>query len=180
MQALFDVIIDTLNSLVAIFAGVANLAGIALVIYGLVGLTRGRGNWPQQRNSTSAATTSLIVGSILIVAFKALDITSATFFNQSSRQLLDHTLLPGSEISAQIRYMVGSVYAVIATVGFYAFVRGWLILREEQRSNRVSRAATYIIAGVLAINLDLVMRITAGTVAQFSAELASNIRLFTP
>ena len=180
MQALFQTVVDTLNSLVWVFAGAASVVGIALVIYGLAGMVRNQSAWGQPRQSIIASGTSLIVGSLLIISSRVLDITTATFFDVSSRQVLDHTLLPGSQISAEIKYVVGSVYAVIATVGFYAFVKGWLMLRNDAIVNRVGRAATFILAGMLAINLDLVIRLTAGTVAQFSPELAENIRLFTP
>ena len=155
MQALFNTVLATLNSLVEVFVGGANLIGICLILIALVGLGRNLGSRGGVAKPTNVYLRSLVVGSLLIIAVKVLDVSTLTLFDQESRKVLDYTLLPMSGLNEQSRYMLGVVYAVIATVGF-------------------------IIAGTMAVNMDVILRVTATTAAQFSVELADNIRLFIP
>ena len=180
MLELFSTTTETLNSLLWLLAVCAQLVGIVLVVYALIGFSRAN---PQSRlNGETPATyiKSLIVGSLLIVLFEVLDITSMTLVDTESRKVLDNTLLPSDDLNEQSRYMLGTVYAVVATVGFFGFVRGWWLLRSHSKPGSLTRGLVFIIAGTLAINLDAVMKITATTAAQFSHELADLIRLFTP
>lgn len=180
MQSLFNTVIDTLNSLLAVFVGVANLVGIALIIIALLGLARNAGAAVSTARPTSVYLRTLLVGSLLIIPAKLLDVSSMTLFSEESRQILDYTLLPNSELNEQSRYMLGIVYAVVVTIGVFAFLRGWMMLRGASPSDGVARAFVFIVAGTMAVNLDVVLRVTATTVAQFSVELADNIRLFIP
>lgn len=180
MQALFNTVLATLNSLVGIFIGGANVIGIFLILIALVGLASNVGSRGIAAKPTSVYLRSLVIGSFLIIAVKLLDVSTLTLFDQESRKVLDYTLLPVPGLNEQSRYMLGVVYAVIATVGFFAFLRGWMMLRGANPSEGVGRAFVFIIAGTMAVNMDVVLRVTATTAAQFSVELADNIRLFIP
>lgn len=180
MQDLFNTVVDTLNSLLVVFVGVANWVGIALLLIGLVGLARSANGGGANPRPTSVYLRHLIVGSLLMIAAKLLDVSSMTLFSEESRQVLDYSLLPNSGLNEQSRYMLGVVYAVVATVGVFAFLRGWMMLRGANPNEGIARALIFIVAGTMAVNLDLVLRVTAATVAQFSVELADNIKLFIP
>ncbi|MEO0368340.1 MAG: hypothetical protein AAF197_06080 [Pseudomonadota bacterium] len=180
MQGLFQTALETLNSLILLFAGGANIVGIALVLTGLFGLARSGTQQPLTGRSSAWHLWSVLIGSLLIISAKLLDVTSFSMFEQESRKILDNTLLPTGGINEQARYMIGTVYAVVAAVGFFGFLRGWLLLRGSGAGMQVGRGLTFIIAGCMAVNLDVVMRITANTVSQFNAELANDIRLFIP
>ena len=179
MFELFNTTTTTLNSLLGVLLWCMQLLGAGLVVVGLIGLAR-----PSHHNGAPNAVWSsiknIVVGSLLIILIKVLDVTSMSLLDQTSRSVLDNTLLPGSSLGQGPQYLMGVVFAVVTTVGFFAFARGWWLLRAPQGSQGVGRGLVFIVAGTLAINLDVAMQMTARTVAQFNPDLAAMILMFTP
>lgn len=181
MTELFNTVVVTLTPFWFLALMIGKLLGYGLVIFGLYGIvTSSSNNGVSAGISVATQARSIGIGTILIIADYVLNVVSQTAFRQDSRQLLDYTITTGTGLGEQAEAMIGIFYVVLAVVGLYGFLKGWMLLRGKRPEDTGGKAAAYILGGVVAINFDVAMRMAASTAATFNTELAANIRLFIP
>jgi hypothetical protein len=134
------------------------LIGIFMVIRGLLKASK---FGQDAKSSVPSIISNLVIGTVLYTVGTSLNEIMASVFGDSS------IWGPGVVVSA-IAYDFGAntqpfqsaVYAALTffqLVGFIAFIRGWMIIRDAVEGahgqKTVAQGLTHIIGGVLAVNI---------------------------
>jgi len=152
-------LVDNIKSpMIFMLSVMSIIIGIFLVFRGLVKASK-YGTDPRTHSVTHILS-SIIIGTILYTVGTSLDFIMGTVFG-------DQNIGGPGAIMATIAFNFGpntghfqeAVYAALTffqLIGFIAFIRGWLILKDAAEGHgqkTVAQGLTHILGGVLAINI---------------------------
>lgn len=154
---MINLVYNIKSPMVFMLSALSILIGIFMVIRGLVkGSTFGQ----NAKSSVPSIVANIVIGTVLYTVGTSLDSIMATVFGDSG-------VWNSSVVTSAIAYDFGgdtqpfqqAVYAALTffqLVGFIAFIRGWIIIRDAVEGNgqkTVAQGLTHIIGGVLAVNI---------------------------
>ena len=152
-----------------LLSAIAMTMGIFLVIRGLLKASR-YGQDPRQ-NSIANVLANIVIGAILFVVGQSLGVMLGTLFGTSDVagfSVINYGQLSGN-FGTSTQPFQNAIYAALTffqLIGFIAFIRGFLILKnsiEGSGQATLAQGITHILGGVAAVNIYYVLTIFDST-----------------
>ena len=154
---MINLIYNIKSPMIFMLSVISILVGIFMVIRGLM---KGSKFGQDAKSSIPNIIANITIGTILYTVGTSLNEIMATVFGDS--QIWGSGLVTSaiaSDFGGNTQPFQAAVYAALTffqLVGFIAFIRGWIILRdavEGQGQKTVAQGLTHIFGGVLAVNI---------------------------
>ena len=154
---MINLIYNIKSPMVFMLSVLSILIGIFMVARGLI---KGAKFGQDPKASVPNIIANIVIGTILYTIGTSLNTIMATVFGDSN--VWDSSVVTNAiayDFGADTQPFQSAVYAALTffqLVGFIAFIRGWLILRdavEGSGQKTVSQGLTHIFGGVLAVNI---------------------------
>jgi hypothetical protein len=155
---MLNLVYNIKGPMVYMLSTIAILAGVFLIIRGLVKASRF--GTDQRTHSIPIIITNIVIGTVLFSLGTSMDSVLTSVFGGDSIEgsgNLMNTIL--ADFDADVAPFQRAVYAALTffqLIGMIAFIRGWLILKnsvEGQGQATVAQGLTHIIGGVLCVNI---------------------------
>lgn len=154
---MLNLVMNIKSPMVFMLSVISILIGIFLVMRGLI---KGSKFGQDPKATVSMIMANLTVGTILYTVGTSLNSIMASVFGDSNIEGSGTVLSAvAADFGANTQPFQNGVYAALTffqLVGFIAFIRGWLILKdavEGQGQKTVAQGLTHIVGGVLAVNI---------------------------
>ena len=153
---------DTMNPMGNILWGFCYLAGIILVMIGIMRLLKTAQEGPRGPGGIGTIMTFIVAGALLSID-QMLGAWSNSMFDTETvthyGELAFTTGMGPAEI-AHVHAVISAILGFVMILGWISFIRGWFILRDVAEGNQqasMMAAMTHIFGGALAVNLGPVL-----------------------
>ena len=154
------------NPIFSLIAVLGYVIGATFIFTGLLRMAKA-GTDPRAANPKDIIVL-FVIGSVLLSISSALPIMLSTLFgspgvsSMTSFQGIDWSGIVGSGANtAAADNTIKAILAFVQIVGGIAFLRGWLLVKKATEGGQatIAQAATHIIGGAMAINIDVMLKI---------------------
>ena len=153
---------DTMNPMGSLLWGFCYLAGIVLVMVGIMRLLKTAQEGPRGPGGLGTIMTFIVAGALLSID-QMLGAWSTSMFNDENVAhygTLAFTSGMGPAEIAHVHAVISAILGFVMILGWISFIRGWFILRDVAEGNQqasMMAAMTHIFGGALAVNLGPVL-----------------------
>lgn len=144
------------------------IAAVALLINGIIRLTKTAQEGPRGPTGMGTIMTFLAAGAMFTFADMMGSFSSSLFGDAqvSTMAKIGTNVISDPTDSARVASVIEAVMAFVSIVGFIAFIRGWFVLKAfaDGHSNyTMAQGLTFLFGGVLAINLGELVNVLQNT-----------------
>ncbi len=161
-----DVMKDIAGPVENMLAAFAYLAGISLLLVGISRLTKRMEEGPKGPAGFGTIMTFISSGMLLNYGSAIGAMTGSVFGDSSllTTMSIDANVISNATQRDQVTTVLGGLEVFVMLVGYIAFIRGWLVLKnfaDGQQGATLAQGLTFLVGGAVAINLgELVNAIT--------------------
>lgn len=165
MQALMT---DIANPLIWVMYGFCYVAGIVLVIIGIMRMLKSQQEGPRGPGGIGTIMTFIVAGALLSVDAMMGAWSSSMFASNDVMNVADLAYTGGldpAEID-HIHGVISSILIFMMVLGWVSFIRGWFIIRDVAEGNHnasLMAGLTHLFGGALAVNLGPLMNAVQDT-----------------
>jgi hypothetical protein len=178
-KMIVDFVSDVFEPISYLLMAFTYIAAIALLITGIVRLTKTAQEGPRGPTGLGTIMTFLAAGAMFTFGDMMGSFSSSLFGNADvmTAAKIGTNVISDPVDAQRVAAVVEAVMGFVMIVGFIAFIRGWFVLKafaDGSTTATLAQGLTFLFGGVLAINLGELVNILQKTVGLTGTALSFN------